>query len=141
MYVYFSLLGLILSAAVNLYFIRKGWGLIGVAMGTSLTYFLYSFVSLTYSLRHFVNKAFVLYSILGRIFSPFLYILCGIALLNKLFVIFLGPSYDQADLATALTKIGFFVIWVLPMAIFFVRNKKLISEFRELKKALGLYPV
>ena len=62
-----------LNFCLNYLFIKSGWGLNGVAIGTSITFFIYSFVLIFYALRQFGDAFKEFTHILLMIFAPFSY--------------------------------------------------------------------
>jgi O-antigen/teichoic acid export membrane protein len=62
-----------LNFSLNYLFIKNGWGLNGVAIGTSITLIVYFFVLIFYALRQFVDALKEFTHILLMILAPFSY--------------------------------------------------------------------
>jgi hypothetical protein len=72
-----------ISIALNYIFIRLGYGIEGVALGTSLSYFLFFIIVSLYAARFFIDRKELL-KIYFFIFLYFFYFLIGIYVIEKI---------------------------------------------------------
>jgi O-antigen/teichoic acid export membrane protein len=72
-----------ISVVLNYIFIKLGWGIEGVALGTSISYFLFFLIISLYASKFFLKKGEIL-KIYLFVFLYFLYFLIGITLIARL---------------------------------------------------------
>lgn len=121
------LISIVLCLVADIIMIKKGYGLTGVALGTTFGFFLFSFFTIG-SAAHLLGLSMKsLFSFMALTFIPFLIVLM---LLGAIF--FMLPEGEflwRSDLLNTLIR---FVIFLLPMiclfSAFYILRKKLLSE-------------
>lgn len=114
-YLAIVVVSLLLSALLDYLFIQWGWGLWGIGLGTSISYWVFSIIVLIYVSGFFLDKIVDRLLFLGKLYSPLLYLfLAG----SASFAASKALQLDFGDLtatAPALVKFAFFSIFSLPL--------------------------
>lgn len=97
-----------LNFALSYLFIRFGWGVSGVALGTSITYFIFFCVISWYALRQFKVMTAEYLSVLFSVFIPFLYSSLLMFTLDKLFTANIQDLWS--DLLFTLIRASLFIL-------------------------------
>ena len=123
-----------LNFGLNYLFIINGWGLNGVAIGTSITYCLYFFAIIFYALRQFGDALKEFISLLLMIFTPFAYAIILYFGIERFLPVAINGLWS--DIIYTALKISLFVI--LYCLIFYKIRKH--SAFIKFLNHLPLIP-
>ena len=99
---------IIMNFSISYLFIRLGWGINGVALGTCLSYFVFSTLTIVYTLYQFRSNFFEIFRFLMRIYIPFVYFTFLLMTIDHYFV-FSGQGL-LADVIFSLKQIIIFFI-------------------------------
>ncbi|MBW1895047.1 MAG: polysaccharide biosynthesis C-terminal domain-containing protein, partial [Deltaproteobacteria bacterium] len=127
--IFLMLIAIISDAILSYTFIVYGWGLEGVAIGTGISYFILSFISLLYALKQFNVKLDEYIKLFALIYAPFLYAFCLLFILDN-FIIFNTNGFWNDIFLTTLQIFIFFLMFSI-VFIFFRKHmafKKLIDS-------------
>ncbi len=118
--VVFSILAVLLNILLNYIFIKIGYGIYGVALGTSLTSFFVFLIIQYYAMAQFEEfKKIVSFFIILLI--PFVYILCSVLLIESLI-------YMQNLYVETLFKIMILSIIALPLFIYIDKDTGVLKS-------------
>jgi len=131
-----QIISIILSLSLNYLFIKSGMGIIGVALGTAITYFFYGSAIMGSTLKQYTDKVseFIKFFIKGYI--PFAYTL-GIVLILNFFI--KTPTDLYHDICTTLIKLIFFIILNSPLLYYINRKTAVLSEIFRVLKLAGVH--
>ena len=122
-----TLVSIVLCIVTDIVMIKRGYGLLGVALGTALGFSFYSYLTIGSATRLLRFSMRRLFSFMALTFTPFLFVLM---LLGTIYLIL--PEGDflwRADLMNTLIRC---VIFLLPMSCllsaFYIFRKKLLYE-------------
>lgn len=97
----------LISFLLNLYFLKCGYGLVGVAVGTSLGYIAYFLMQTAFAMSHFWSKKKIFFFYMG-IFLPYVYILLGLWGIEALF-------YGHAGVKVMVFQMGIYALLTVPL--------------------------
>ncbi|MCK5451634.1 MAG: oligosaccharide flippase family protein [Candidatus Omnitrophica bacterium] len=115
-----TIAAVVLGLGLNYFMIKSGYGINGVALGTSVAYMVYFVILFYYVLKHCEKRSNILKFIMG-IFLPFVYAFAIILLLERCFHIkniFLG----------AIVKASIFIVVYSPMVIYLNKKTGIITK-------------
>jgi O-antigen/teichoic acid export membrane protein len=118
--VVFSMLGILLNIILNYVFIKKGYGIYGVAWGTSLTSF-FIFLTVQYYAMGQFEKFKGICSFFISLLIPFVYILCSVLLIE--YLICMQNLYVET-----LFKIMILSIIAIPLFIYIDKNTGVLKS-------------
>ena len=124
------LMGLVIvfNAILSYSLVAMGWGIQGVAMGTCVSYFSLSLLSLWYAMRQFGAKLEEYLKFFALIYAPFVYALCLVILLEKFVILDLNGFW--IDVFMTSVRICLFILVFGVVFIFLKDNtafKKVID--------------
>jgi len=117
----------ILSIFLNLIFIRMfHLGITGVALGTAIAYFTYSFFLITYAMNHYIESLYKKAAFFINLYGPLLWVLFVTFVLKFMF------KYDYKNLwsDTMMTSLQISIFLMLTMPLLFYANKKINLKHR-----------
>ncbi len=125
-----TLISIALCVFTDIIMIKRGYGLTGVALGTTLGYFLYSYFTIGSATRLLGLSMRRQFSFMALTFMPFLFVLMLLGAIY--FMIPEGEFLSRADLVNTLIRC---IIFLLPTiclysAIYIFRKKLLYEIFR-----------
>lgn len=117
--IYIALPAVVLNFILNYLFIRLGWGINGVALGTSISYFIFCSAIVWYTLKQFKDNIGNIYKYFLMIYSPFIYSLLLIIGLENLLL------FNSMDIWNdmAITSIKILLFFLLYSLIFILVRK------------------
>jgi O-antigen/teichoic acid export membrane protein len=120
-----------IDAILSCLLIHFGWGISGVAVGTLISYFALSFVTICYTLRQFKAQVKESTKFIGLVYAPFFYLSVLVIGLEK--VIDINTMSMWQDMLYTGLRIGLFAI-VFSLSFISIRKhlaiKKLFSSLR-----------
>lgn len=117
--------GALLTAVLNYAFIKLGWGINGVALGSAISYFLYSSSLIAYGLSYFLFRVGEVLRFFGRIVAPFLYSF-GILVVLDLVLKGEGMSLGN-DVFITFIKLVIFAILSIPLLWYINRGTGVVT--------------
>jgi len=121
----FVVSGAVLTALLNYVFIKLGWGITGVALGSAIAYFLYSSSLVAYGLSYFHFRVGEMLGFFGRIVAPFLY---SFGILVVLDLVLKGDSVSLGnDVLITCIKLVIFAILSIPLLWYINRQTKVVT--------------
>ena len=124
------LLGLVLMAfALNYGFIRKGWGIEGVAIATGMTYFFYFIFLFVFAFREILT-GFELFKTIILVIFIFLYFSSMIFFLDQ-------HIHIRAVLMEGIIKCGVFIFLFLPFLVYLEKKEGLLGIIADLLHKKG----
>lgn len=127
-----QVVGIILSVITNFAAIKLGYGIVGVAVATLITYFVYSTGILFIAYRLYLTNNTRVFKKIGKLYIPFLY-LCFFLTLITLFV----PNTAQIfvdDLKISCLRAAILLVASIPLLIFYDRKLGVVATA---KRAMG----
>jgi len=121
---------MLVNAGLVYSFITRGFGIEGSAMGTSISYFLLSFLSLWYALKQFRAHLGEYFKFFALIYTPFIYAFCLLIIIEKL--IDLNLSHFWTDLLITAQKLFLFLLMYSIVFIFVRKNTAFKKIFHSL---------
>jgi O-antigen/teichoic acid export membrane protein len=119
----------VVAIVLNVGAVKAGYGLSGIAMATSLTYFVLFLIYATYVFSFFFERgAWSYLKLYGKVFFPFAY-----SLLAFLFLTHHIPIQGGAPVADGwrvALKMGLYLLVMCPCVIHFLRSYGLWDDFR-----------
>lgn len=120
----------ILSAILNLVFIKIfHLGIRGVALGTAITYLLYSFVLIGHTMKHYIVGIYNKVRFFTNLYLPLLWVLFIFCIFKLIF------DYDfdnvKKDLWNASLQLTIFLILISPLLVFAQRKIDLYSRVKD----------
>jgi O-antigen/teichoic acid export membrane protein len=126
-----------LKFVLNYAFIRLGWGLEGVAMGSGVAYFVFGTLMIWYTFRQFSIPSSDYLKFFLLIYTPFLYTLILLLALDKFS--FFMPSGFWNDVVLTIISIAIFFLLYLLVFVFVRKHSaivKLIDILPPLKRLI-----
>ena len=116
----------IVSFLINFYFIKCGFGIMGVALGTSLGYILYFFIETYFAIRHFWarNEIFAFYK---AIMIPYFYVLIALWGIEKCFV-------GKSGIGIMISQMLLYALFSAPL-FFFGSGRSAVREIGRLLRS------
>lgn len=127
----------ILNFILNYSFVLVGWGIKGVALGTGISYFVFSSVMIYYALRQFKGRIEESFKSLLLIYAPFLYSLLLMLTVDK--CLYLNIVGFWSDVMLTSMKIGLFsLLYIFVFVLIRKQNAfiKLIDNLPSLKRVI-----
>lgn len=118
---------IVITVSLNYIFIKMGLGIIGVAMGTAITYFIYSTILLilVYQDQKLLLKQTVLE--LGKLYFPFIYLITVVLILNGL-----SLGTDYTTLIKVVLSLVIFVLSMVPLLLYLNKQIKFMNIIKEM---------
>jgi O-antigen/teichoic acid export membrane protein len=110
--IFLALPAILLKIILNYSFIRWGWGINGVAIGTGISYFVLSLLISWYALKQFNPEIQEILRFFLFIYAPFLYSLCLLLMLDH-FLTFNADGFWNDLIFTSMKTGIFFVLFSL----------------------------
>lgn len=123
--VFLMLIAILSDAILSYLFIAKGWGINGVAIGTSISYFILSFICMWYVLKQFHVRLAEYVNNLALIYAPFIYLVFLVYTLDNLLVYSLNSIWSDL-LYTAIKVSVFFMLF--SVIFLFVRKHPAVQK-------------
>jgi O-antigen/teichoic acid export membrane protein len=117
-----------IMTALNFYFIKNGFGIAGVAMGTSISYAIFFFMVSMFAFKHFLNKKEILRFYLD-ILLPYVYLVLAIIFIERLFA-------GKEGITVMFSEFFIYAIFSIPLFIL-AYEKKIFNEISGLIKFMG----
>jgi O-antigen/teichoic acid export membrane protein len=95
---------------LNLYFIKCGFGIMGVALGTGLGYILYFFIETYFAIRHFWSKS-EMFMFYRTIMIPYVYILFILLGIEKCFA-------GKSGIGIMISQMLLYALFSVPLFLF-----------------------
>lgn len=134
-----GMLVLIINIALDLIFIKLGYGIEGVAFGgTMITYFIYSTILIGYAVSKFVNKFKDLLTFFVRIWSPFIYMVLILFITEKGFEYFIPTNNLTPSIFLLIFKLIIYIILCIPLVYFILNELNLKLSKISLKQLTSL---
>jgi O-antigen/teichoic acid export membrane protein len=109
---------------LNYYFLSHGWGIRGVALGTSISYFIYGVLITTYWLKQCRDTVKEIISDLCFILLPFTYTIFGVYIVSLILPSAITSLWH--DLFLTAVRIAFFALLTTPLIIYINAQTKVI---------------
>lgn len=126
---YFNFITISISAILNYTFIKLGFGLEGIALGTSISYFIHCTTTLTYAMSQFKAEAKEYIKFFITIYAPFVYasiLIIGLDTLSR-------PSYPSFFSDLKSTSLIIVIFCILYSIIFlFIKNNSTFVKLIEI---------
>jgi O-antigen/teichoic acid export membrane protein len=120
---FITIAAIILNILLNYFFIKKGWGIYGVAFATSATSFFVFLVLLSYMI-FFVTDKKSMYRLLFRIMLPISYV--------AFIVLFIDRFVNIPNLPIkTITNMFIFAVFYLPFFIYINKKTKVLTLVKE----------
>lgn len=121
----FIALGALLTAILNYVFIKLGWGITGVALGSAISYFFYSFSLIAYGLTYLHFRAGGVLRFFGQVLVPFVY---SFGILVVLDLVLKGDSMSLGnDILITFIKLVIFAILSIPLLWYINRQTGVVT--------------
>ncbi len=111
-------ISIVIAVILNYIFIKGGYGIMGVAIATAITYFIYSTSLFFYSFKHYINRISKLIKFFIKIYLPFLYIILILVLFDTF------PITGNLFKDIIFTSVKLLILLILSIPLLFLANKK-----------------
>jgi len=123
-------LGVAAGVILNYIFAKKfNMGLTGIAIGTSITYFLYSTALMIYAFKHYTKNIAAHLKFFSQLYAPFLWVLALLAALN--FMNFNMSGRIVKDLFSVFFREVVFLLSCLPLFWYVNRKTSILSLLKQ----------
>lgn len=125
-YAIFGFSILIFNIVLDYIFIKMGFGIEGVSIGgTLVTYFLYSTIVIGYALSHYSKVLNIWVKYFLRLWSPFLYMVVALCLIEFGVNYFLSLQFQAETLLSVCSKLFLYLICCFPLIYLAIKELKI----------------
>jgi len=117
-YIKIQLYVIIITTLLNIFFVKLGWGINGVAYATSIGFFLYASAIIYYAFKQYSNQIKDFLKYMGEIYLPFIYMLGILFFLRLLSGVLVGFH------GWILTLIEVIIFSIFSIPLIFLVNQK-----------------
>lgn len=119
---------LVLSIASNFAAIKLGYGIVGVATATVVTYIFYSTGILYSAYSQYIKKRTTIFINIANLYVPFLYLCLFLVVITQVLVN-TGDSFLN-DLLVSCARAGILLVIYIPLLIFYDRKLKVLATIK-----------
>lgn len=121
---------IIVAVILNYVFVNKfHFGLSGIAMGTSITYFLYSTILVAFAFKNYTKRFFAHLKFFAELYLPFFWVLTLLLILQGL--VFKTSGTFFKDFSIVFYKSAAFLLACLPLLHYVNRKTQLLLLFKK----------